>query len=201
MKKGLKYTLTGGIITYSDSIFYLSEGPLALLFCYRVNSNGGLELAEKKNTVAVVWDIAKPLADELGLTLWDVRFQKEGTNWYLRIFIDKEGGIEIDDCVNMSHAIEKPLDELDPIEQSYNLQVSSPGIERDLVRDEHFVRYVGEKIMLKLPRAVDGIKEFHGILEKYEDGVLTVSYGDNKTLSVNRKETSWIRADDFPGFN
>lgn len=158
-------------------------------------------MAEKKNTVAIVRDIAEPIAEKLGLILWDVRFQKEGTNWYLRIFIDKEGGIEIDDCVNMSHAIEEPLDRLDPIEQSYNLQVSSPGIERDLIRDEHFVKFIGEKIMLKLPRAVDGIKEFHGILEKYEDGVLTVAYGENKTLEVNKKETSWIRADDFPGFN
>lgn len=158
-------------------------------------------MAEKKNTVAVVWDIAKPIAESLGLTLWDVRFQKEGANWYLRIFIDKDGGIQIDDCVDMSHAIEEPLDRLDPIEQSYNLQVSSPGIERDLVRDEHFEKFLGEKIMLKLPRAVDGIKEFHGILEKYEDGVLSVSYGEDKLLEVNKKETSWIRADDFPGFN
>ena len=158
-------------------------------------------MAEKKNTVAVVWDIAKPIADSLGLDLWDVRFQKEGANWYLRIFIDKEGGVEIDDCVNMSHAIDEPLDRLDPIEQSYNLQVSSAGIERDLVRDEHFVKYVGEKIMLKLPRAVDGMKEFHGILEKYADGVLTVSYADGRTLEVNKKETSWVKADDFPGFN
>ncbi len=158
-------------------------------------------MAEKKNTVSLVWDIAKPIADELGLILWDVRFQKEGTNWYLRIFIDKEGGVDIEDCVDMSHAMDTPLDEGDFIEQSYNLQVSSAGIERDLVRDEHFIRYIGEKIMLKLPRAVDGQKEFHGILEKYEDGNLTLSYGTDKSLTVNKKETSWIRADDFPGFN
>lgn len=158
-------------------------------------------MAEKKNTVSLVWDIAKPIADELGLILWDVRFQKEGANWYLRIFIDKEGGVDIEDCVNMSHAMDAPLDEGDFIEQSYNLQVSSAGIERDLIRDEHFTRYIGERIMLKLPRAVDGIKEFHGILEKYEDSQLTLSYGNGKSLTVNKKETSWIRADDFPGFN
>lgn len=158
-------------------------------------------MAEKKNTVSLVWDIAKPIADELGLILWDVRFQKEGANWYLRIFIDKDGGVDIEDCVNMSHAMDAPLDEGDFIEQSYNLQVSSAGIERDLIRDEHFIRYIGEKIMLKLPRAVDGQKEFHGILEKYEDGNLTLSYGNDKSLTVNKKETSWIRADDFPGFN
>lgn len=158
-------------------------------------------MAEKKNTVSLVWDIAKPIADELGLILWDVRFQKEGSNWYLRIFIDKDGGVDIEDCVNMSHAMDEPLDEGDFIEQSYNLQVSSAGIERDLIRDEHFIKYIGEKIMLKLPRAVDGQKEFHGILEKYEDGNLTLSYGNDKSLTVNKKETSWIRADDFPGFN
>lgn len=158
-------------------------------------------MAEKKNTVSLVWDIAKPLADELGLILWDVRFQKEGANWYLRIFIDKEGGVDIEDCVNMSHALDTPLDDGDFIEQSYNLQVSSAGIERDLIRDEHFTRYVGEKIMFKLPRAVDGQKEFHGILEKYEDGNLTLSYGNDKSITVNKKETSWVRADDFPGFN
>lgn len=157
-------------------------------------------MAEKKNTVAVVREIAEPLAEELGLSLWDVRFQKEGANWYLRIFIDKEGGVGIEDCVSMSHAIEGPLDEKDLIEQSYNLQVSSPGIERELVRDEHFKRYIGEKIMLKLPRAIDGKKEFHGILEKYENGNVTISCGEN-TLTVNKKETSWIKLDDFPGFD
>lgn len=158
-------------------------------------------MAEKKNTVSAVWDIAQPIAESLGLILWDVRFQKEGTNWYLRIFIDKEGGVGIEDCVAMSHAIEEPLDEADPIEQSYNLQVSSPGLERDLVRDEHFRRFLGEKIMLKLPRAVDGQKEFHGVLEQYDDGTLTLVYGDDKTLTVNKKETSWVRLDDFPGFD
>ena len=87
-------------------------------------------MADKKNnrkkggnTVAQVWELAKPLAEELGLTLWDVRFVKEGAQWYLRIFIDKEDGVGIDDCVAMSHAIDKPLDELDPISQAYCLEV------------------------------------------------------------------------------
>lgn len=185
-------------------MIYLSGVHLALLFCKStMRSNllyGGFELAEKKNTVSVVWEIAEPIAQSLGLLLWDVRFQKEGANWYLRIFIDKKGGVGIEDCVNMSHALEQPLDEADPIEQSYNLQVSSPGIERDLVRAEHFARYIGEKIMLKLPKAVDGQKEFHGVLTHYENGAVTLSYGDGQTLTVHKKETSWIRLDDFPGF-
>ena len=84
------------------------------------------------NTVNAVWEIAEPIANGLGYELWDVRFEKEGANWYLRIFIDKEDGISINDCVDMSHAIDKPLDEADPIEQSYCLEVCAPGLERDL---------------------------------------------------------------------
>ena len=94
---------------------------------------------KKKNTVTAVWELAQPIAEQLGLVLWDVRFIKEGVNWYLRIIIDREDrAVDIDDCVNMSHAIDGPLDELDPIEQAYSLQVQSPGIERELTRDFHF---------------------------------------------------------------
>lgn len=162
---------------------------------------GDDDLSGKKNTVSVIWDIAQPIAESLGLILWDVRFQKEGANWYLRIFIDKDGGVSMDDCVDMSHAMDAPLDELDPIEQSYSLQVSSPGIERDLIRDEHFIRYIGSDIMLKLPRAKDGRKEFAGKLEKYEDGIITLTEPDGYVLSVDKKETSWVRLDDFEGFD
>lgn len=158
-------------------------------------------MSAKKNTVSVIWDIAAPIAENLGLILWDVRFQKEGANWYLRIFIDKDGGVCMDDCVNMSHALDEPLDTLDPIEQSYSLQVSSPGIERDLIRDEHFIRYIGSDIKLRLPRAVDGRREFSGVLENYADGKITLKYDGENTLTVDKKETSWVRLDDFKGFD
>ncbi len=158
-------------------------------------------MAEKKNTVAVVWDIAQPIADSLGLILWDVRFFKEGPNWYLTIFIDKEGGVNIDDCVNMSKAVEVKIDEVDPIEQSYNLQVSSAGLERKLTRDKHFEQYIGEKIMIRVPHAIDGVREFHGVLNKYENGEITLSQEDGFTITINKKETSWVKADDFPGFD
>ena len=111
-------------------------------------------MAKGKNTVTAVWEIVEPYAKELGLEIWDVRFLKEGASWYLRIFIDKDGGVGIDDCVNLSHAIDKPLDESDPIEQAYYLEVSSPGIERDLVRPEHFEAYIGEKVKVKMIRPV-----------------------------------------------
>ena len=117
-----------------------------------------------KNTVEIVRDIAKPIADSLGLDLWDVRFIKEGTQWYLRIFIDKEEGISIEDCEAMSRAIDKPLDDADPINQSYCLEVCSPGIERELVRDEHFERFIGADIKIRLIRAnSEGKKELYNL--------------------------------------
>lgn len=85
----------------------------------------------KKNTVGIVTDLVRPITDELGLDLWDVRFEKEGSTWYLRIFLDKEEGVNIDDCENVSRRLSPILDETDPIVQSYTLEVSSPGIGRD----------------------------------------------------------------------
>ena len=104
----------------------------------------------KINTVQKVWNIAEPIAKELGLDIWDIRYVKEGSNFYLRIFIDKENGVDINDCENMSRAIDKPLDENDPISDAYILEVSSPGIERELTREEHFQQFIGADIMVKM---------------------------------------------------
>ena len=154
-------------------------------------------MAKGGNTVKTVWDIVEPFAEELGLKIWDVRFLKEGSSWYLRIFIDKDGGVSIDDCVDLTHAINKPLDEADPIEQAYFLEVSSPGVERDLVRDEHFTAYIGEKIKVKMIRPVEGKREFSGILADYSDGNITISLGDEGGFTFTKKEASWIKVDDF----
>ena len=154
-------------------------------------------MAKGGNTVKIVWDIVEPFAEELGLKIWDVRFLKEGSSWFLRIFIDKDGGVSIDDCVDLTHAINKPLDEADPIEQAYFLEVSSPGVERDLVRDEHFEAYIGEKIKVKMIRPVEGKREFNGILADYSDGNITISLEDESGFTFTKKEASWIKVDDF----
>ncbi|MBO5421791.1 MAG: ribosome maturation factor RimP [Clostridia bacterium] len=151
------------------------------------------------NTVNTVWEIAEPIAKSLGYELWDVRFEKEGADWFLRIFIDKEEGISINDCVDMSHAIDKPLDEADPIEQSYCLEVCSPGVERDLKRDSHFEKCIGEKIMVKLIRPVDGQREFKGTLESYDNGNFELVTEEGAKLMINKKETSYVKLDDFGG--
>ncbi|MBQ1967838.1 MAG: ribosome maturation factor RimP [Clostridia bacterium] len=154
-------------------------------------------MAKGGNTVKIVWDIVEPLAKELGLSIWDVRFLKEGSQWYLRVFIDKDGGVGIDDCVNLSHAIDGPIDEANPIEQAYILEVSSPGVERDLIRDEHFAAFIGEKIKVKMIRPVDGKREFSGILESYEDGNITIRLEDESGFTFTKKEASFVKLDDF----
>ncbi len=154
-------------------------------------------MAKGGNTIKAVREIVEPYAEELGLRIWDVRFLKEGASWYLRIFIDKDGGVCIDDCVDLTHAINKPLDEADPIEQAYFLEVSSPGVERDLVRDEHFTEFLGEKIKVKMIRPVDGKREFSGILEEYDGGNITIRLADEGGFTFTKKEASWIKLDDF----
>lgn len=154
-------------------------------------------MAKGGNTVKTVWEIVEPIANELGLRIWDVRFLKEGSSWYLRIFIDKDGGVSIDDCVDLTHAINDPLDEADPIEQAYFLEVSSPGVERELVRDEHFSAYLGEKIKVKMIRPIDGQREFSGILSDYTDGNITIALEDGKGFTFTKKEASWVKLDDF----
>lgn len=154
-------------------------------------------MAKGGNTVKIVWEIVEPLAKELGLSIWDVRFLKEGSQWYLRVFIDKDGGVGIDDCVNLSHAIDGPIDEANPIEQAYILEVSSPGVERELVRDEHFLSNIGEKIMVKMIRPVEGKREFSGVLESYDNGNITIRLEDESGFTFTKKEASYVKLDDF----
>ncbi|HOD01784.1 MAG: Ribosome maturation factor RimP [Firmicutes bacterium ADurb.Bin300] len=150
-----------------------------------------------KNTVFRVWEIAEPIAEELGLILWDVRFVKEGANYYLRIYIDKQGGVSLDDCVKMSHALDAPLDEADFIESSYNMQVSSPGIERELTRDFHFESSIGSPVLVKLIRPFNGQREFKGILSGYKDGEVSVVLEGETHMTAAKKEIAFVRLDDF----
>ena len=100
----------------------------------------------KQNTVSKVESLVRPFADELGLKIWDIRYLKEGASWFLRIFIDKEGGVDIDDCERLSRAIDEPLDTADIIKDAYFLEVSSPGLFRELTRPEHFEEFEGVEV-------------------------------------------------------
>lgn len=150
-----------------------------------------------KNTVQKVEEIVAPFAAELSVELWDITFTKEGTDWYLRIYIDKEGGVSIDDCVDLTHAVTKPLDAADPIAQSYMLEVSSPGVERELKKDRHFEKYIGSAVMARTIRPIDGVRDFNGTLLSYENGEITIELKDEKRVSFTKKEASYVKLDDF----
>lgn len=150
-------------------------------------------------TVSKVRQLCESIINELGLSLWDVRYVKEGAGWFLRIYIDKDGGVDINDCEAVSRAVNEPLDELDPIENAYCLEVCSPGIERELIRDEHFEQFIGADIMVKMRVPIDGIgKEFKGVLKSYDDGMVTIrDHSDENEVTISKKDAVWIKLDDF----
>ena len=134
----------------------------------------------KKSTVEVVYELAKPIADSLGLNIWDIRFLKEGAGWYLRIFIDKPEGITIEDCENMSRAIDEPLDKADPIDQNYCLEVCSPGLERELIKEEQL-----QKVEGLIDTAVS-IAKISGISKDEIKEMLDILYGEENENKQNK---------------
>ena len=151
-------------------------------------------MAEKTSGVsAVCRRLAQPVAEELGLTLWDVRFVKEGASWYLRYWIDKDGGADLNDCVALSRRLNPLLDEADPIPQSYSLEVSTPGVERELTRPEHFAYCEGWAVVVRLYHAMDGEREFAGLLLPLgEDGSVCIETEEGNTLTFAKKEVSLV---------
>lgn len=149
---------------------------------------------KKGNTAEVVTGLARPLCEALGLLLWDVQFQKEGADWFLRIFIDKETGISIDDCVEMTHAINPVLDREDPISQEYTLEVSSPGINRKLVKPWHFEKYLEYPVRVRLIRPLqDGRRELEGILIRCEEnGDFVLQLDEETTAAFEKKECAAV---------
>ena len=131
-------------------------------------------------TVKKVRELAEPLCDELGLFLWDVKFEKEGANWYLRVYIDKDGGITLDDCEALHRPLDQILDETDPIPQSYVFEVCSPGLGRKLERPEHFEVCIGDEIKIRFIRPRNGEKEIIRTLTDYleESSEIAVSNGE-----------------------
>lgn len=134
-------------------------------------------------------DLAAPIVVEQGCTLWDVEYVKEGGTWFLRVYIDKEGGVSINDCEAVSRPLSDKLDEVDPIEGSYVLEVSSAGADRVLKKPEHFAAFMGSEVEVRLYRARDGKKEFVGVLAGYENGDVLLEDG----LSFEKKDIAQVR--------
>lgn len=129
---------------------------------------------KKPNTTAVVTAIVEPIVKEAGLQLWDVLFEKEGASWFLRVYIDGKDGLTMKACEDVTRVINKALDAADPIDQSYYLEVGSPGIERKLKKPYHFECTLGKEIYIKTIRPVDNKREFVGILKAYKKNEITV---------------------------
>ena len=124
-----------------------------------------------------VWQLAEPIVAAQGCTVWDVEYVREGAERFLRLYVDKDGGVDIRDCEAISRAMDPVLDEADPIPESYNFEVCSAGIERVLKRPEDFEKFLGSKVLVKLYAPEDGAKEFVGELLGYADGAVTIRVG------------------------
>ncbi|MBM7555384.1 ribosome maturation factor RimP [Halanaerobacter jeridensis] len=140
-----------------------------------------------KSVAEEVLELANPIAESRGLELVDVEYNKEGEDWILRVFIDKEGGISLEDCQEVSRDLEGQLDVVDPIEKSYLLEVSSPGLDRPLKDDEDFERFTGRLINISTYAPVDGAKEFTGTLLGLEEGEIRIEVEGEELLIPQNK--------------
>ena len=138
-----------------------------------------------KGIVSQVMPLAERVASELGYSVWDVDYVKEGTEWFLRIDIDKQGGVDIEDCEKFSRAIDPLLDEENPIEDQYTLQISSPGIEREIKNDFHLESCLGETVQVRLYAPLNGFKEYVGKLVSYTSEAVTLEV--DEIVEIPRK--------------
>lgn len=143
---------------------------------------------------SVVEELARPILEELKYELVDIEYKKEGGSWFLRFYIDKPGGITLDDCQIFSERIGELLDHHDPIPHRYYLEVSSPGLDRPLKRDEDFERYKGHRVCVKLYKSVNGEKNYYGQLVGLKDGNVVIQDGEC-TYSFPRDNVAMVRLD------
>ena len=137
--------------------------------------------------------LAQPLVEQAGCTLWDVEYVREAGTWYLRVYIDKPGGVSIDDCERISRELDPVLDEADPIPDSYVFEVGSAGAERELRRPGDFEQFMGSEVEVKLYQPLDGSKSFVGTLKGYSgDGAVMIERG-GKELSFAKSQTAQVR--------
>ena len=140
----------------------------------------------------LVASFAEPIVKQHGCELWDVEYVREGSEYFLRLYLDKEGGVDITDCEAISRAVDPILDEKDPIEGSYHFEVCSAGLERALKRPGDFERFMGSNITIKLYRPRNGLKEIPCVLKGYEEGRVTVEAG-KETITFEKSEVALVR--------
>ena len=145
-----------------------------------------------KKVTEIVAELAAPVAAEFGCELWDVEYVREAGQWFLRLYLDKDGGVDILDCENVSRRVSDLLDEADPIEGSYIFEVSSAGAERQLKRPSDFEKFLGSPVLLKTYQNRDGRKEFPGVLKEYDGGAVVLEMGKQE-LRFEKNEVAMVR--------
>ena len=140
----------------------------------------------------IVTAFAQPIVEEMGCSVWDVEYVREGSERFLRVYIDKAGGVNINDCEAVARAMDPILDEKDPIAESYHFEVCSAGIERALKRPQDFEQFMGSPILIKLYRPYNGLKEIPGILRGYEEGRITVEAG-KESITFEKSQVALCR--------
>lgn len=138
-------------------------------------------------------EVLLPIVEKNGFELWDVEYVKEGGNWYLRAYIDKPGGINVEDCEVVSRELSDILDEKDYIDEAYILEVSSPGLGRPLKKEKDFARSIGKEVEIRTYRMVDKQKEFTGILVEYDKNSVTIEMEDESKRTFEKSEIALIR--------
>ena len=140
----------------------------------------------------LVASFAEPIVKQHGCELWDVEYVREGSEYFLRLYLDKEGGVDINDCEAISRAVDPILDEKDPIQGSYHFEVCSAGLERALKRPSDFERFMDSTVTVKLYRPRNGLKEIPGILRGYDNGRVTAECG-KETITFEKSEVALVR--------
>ena len=145
-----------------------------------------------KKVTEIVAELAAPVAAEFGCELWDTEYVREAGQWFLRLYLDKDGGVDILDCENVSRRVSDLLDEADPIEGSDIFEVSSAGAERQLKRPSDFEKFLGSPVLLKTYQNRDGRKEFPGVLKEYDGGAVVLEMGKQE-LRFEKNEVAMVR--------
>lgn len=168
-------------------------GAYPLFLLNKFGDKGGENMTRREQYEEQTEQLVTPIVNKNNFELVDVEYVKEAGNWFLRVYIDKEGGITIDDCELVSRALSEQLDKKDFIEDSYILEVSSPGLGRPLKKEKDFERNIGKEVEIRLFQAINKQKEYIGVLTSYDKDTVTVELEEESSLTIQRKNIALIR--------
>lgn len=149
-------------------------------------------MSKRETYEAKTQEILEPIAEKAEVEIYDIEYVKEGSDWYLRCYIDKPEGVNIGDCETVSRALSDELDRMDFIEDAYILEVSSPGLGRPLKKDKHFEKSLGSEVDIKTYKAIDGVKDFTGVLKAYDEKTITIEEEDGER-TFDKKEVASVK--------